>query len=327
MVISFFDITEEEQSSFASLPPGHSCSYYKDSLTVENVERIRDTEILYIRSFSLVTADILRCLPKLRFIATRSTGFDNIDIGYCKQHNIAVSHIPSYAANAVAEHTFGLLLALAHNITSCVETSRTGHYIVGPQGFDISGKTIGIVGFGNIGTRVGRIAKGFGMHILVCTKHPDVKHSKMKGVTFVSLQSLLKESDIVTFHVPLTDETHHMLNKKNISFLRKGSILLNTSRGEVIEAEAIHWALQKGVLSGAGLDVLEEEQGLKAYEYAPGSVHSEMVALNRTFMTDKRVLVTPHNAYHTKEALDTILKISAKNIAAFLKGKPINRVV
>lgn len=327
MIISFFDITDEERISFAFLPSEHSFLYNKDSLTAKNAVLVSETEILYVRSFSLVTADILRYLPKLRFIATRSTGFDNIDIEYCKQHNIVVSNVPSYATIAVAEHTFGLLLSLAHNITSCVEESRTGHYKVGPQGFDIFGKTIGIVGLGNIGMKVAVIAKGFGMRILVCTKHPEVKRSKIKGVMFVSLQSLFIESDIVTFHVPLTDETHHMLNMKNIPFLKKGCILLNTSRGEVIETKAIDWALQKGLLSGAGLDVLEEEQALKVYELTPSSVHSEVVMLNRKFMTDKRVLVTPHNAYQTKEALNTILRISAENIAAFLKGKPINRVV
>ena len=327
MILSFFDITEEERTKFSLLPSGHSYSYYVDSLTVENVKRVRNTEILYIRSFSLASATILRQLPRLRFIATRSTGFDNIDIDYCKQNKIVISNVPSYATNAVAEHTFGLLLSLSHNITSCVETSRTGHYIVGPQGYDITGKTIGIVGFGNIGTRVADIAKGFNMNILVNTKHPELKSHKIKGVTFVNFQMLLKSSDVISFHVPLTHETYHMLNMKNISFLKKGSVLLNTSRGEVIETKAIHWALQKNMLLGVGLDVLEEELALKSHESLPDSACSHVVKLNYEFMKDRRVLVTPHNAYHTKEALDTILRISAENIAAFLKGKPINRVV
>lgn len=327
MVISFFDITDEERTCFALLSSGHSCSYFKESLTIENVESIHDTEILYIRSFSLASATIIRRLPKLRFIATRSTGFDNIDIDYCKQNKIVVSNVPSYATNAVAEHTFGLLLSLAHNITSCVEISRTGRYVVGPQGFDIFGKTIGIVGLGNIGVRVAEIAKGFGMRVLVNSKHPSSKRARMHGVKFIDLSTLLKESDIVTLHVPLTDETHHMLNMGNISFLKKGSILLNTSRGEIIETQAIHWALQHEILYGAGLDVLENEQGLKEYNGGSKRGPLDITSLNYKFMIDKRVLITPHNAYHTKEALDTILRISCENIMAFLEGNPINRVV
>lgn len=326
MVISFFDITGEERECFTAVTSGHTCSYYNEPLTIRNVESIRDTEILYIRSFSLVSADILSFLPKLRFIATRSTGFDNVDIEYCKRHNVIVSNVPSYATNAVAEHTFGLLLSLAHNISSCVEISHSGHYIIGSQGFDIFGKTMGIVGLGNIGLRVADIAKSFGMRILVCTKHPKLKRHKIKGVRFVSFQTLLKESDVVTFHVPLAKDTHHMLNMDNISLLKKGSILLNTSRGEVVEIKAIHWALQNGVLFGAGIDVLEDEQGLKVYENSKNTVRSESVAFGHKLMRNKRVLVTPHNAYNTKEALDTILRISAENISAFLKGKPINRV-
>lgn len=327
MIISFFDITEDERIKFTSLPTEHMFVFHKQSLTKQNVATIKETDILYVRSFSQVTANILGRLPKLKYIATRSTGFDNIDIDYCKQRGIVVSNVPSYATNAVAEHTFGLLLSLTHNIASCVQVSRTGQYLVGPQGFDIFGKTIGIVGLGNIGVRVAEIAKGFGMRVLVNSKHPSSKRAKMHSVKFIDLSTLLKESDIVTFHVPLTDETHHMLNMGNISLLKKGNILLNTSRGEIIETQAIHWALQHEILYGAGLDVLENEQGLKEYSGGSNRGSLDITSLNYKLMIDKRVMITPHNAYHTKEALDTILRISYENIMAFLEGNPINRVV
>ena len=183
------------------------------------------------------------------------------------------------------------------------------------------------MGLGNIGVRVAEIAKGFGMRVLVNSKHPSSKRAKMHGVKFINLSTLLKESDIVTIHVPLTDETHHMLNMGNISFLKKGSILLNTSRGEIIETQAIHWALQHEILYGAGLDVLENEQGLKEYNSGSKRGPLDITSLNYKFMVDKRVMITPHNAYHTKEALDTILRISCENIMAFLEGNPINRVI
>lgn len=326
MIISLFDTAEDERLVFTSLLTGHTLSFHKESLTKQNAAGAEETDVLYVRSFSHVTADILRSLPKLKFIATRSTGFDNIDLDYCKKRRIVVSNVPSYAVDAVTEHTFGLLLSLSHNIVSCVQKTRTGSFFEGPQGFEISGKTIGIIGLGNIGSRVAQIAKGFGMHVLVTTKHPTQVRARKYGVTFVDFPTLLQKSDVVSFHVPLTEETFHMLNINTIASLKHGNILINTSRGEVIETKAIVWALQHGILYGAGLDVLENERGLKEFA-GKRLTESDITALNHKLMTDQRVLVTPHNAYHTKEAIDTILRISAENIIAFLKKKPINRVV
>ncbi len=329
MMISFFDTTVDEQALFISLlPGGHRLSFHTGSLIKENASVIKETDILYVRSFSQVTSDVLRLLPKIKFIATRSTGFDNIDIGFCKKQGIIVSNVPSYATNAVAEHTLGLLLAFAHHIVACAHKTREGSFAEGPQGFEISGKTIGIIGLGNIGSRVAQIVKGFGMHVLVTTKHPTQARARKYGVTFVDIPTLLQKSDVVSFHVPLTEETFHMLNMNNIASLKHGNILINTSRGEVIETKAIAWALQHGILYGAGLDVLENERGLKEFT-GKRLTASDITALNHNhkLMTDPRVLVTPHNAYHTKEAIDTILRISAENIIAFLNKKPINRVV
>ena len=322
MTVSFFDTTEVEQALFVSLlPRGHTLLFHTGSLTKAHARAIKDTDILYVRSFSHVTTDILRLLPGVKFIATRSTGFDHIDIGFCKHQGIIVSNVPSYASNAVAEHTFGLLLALAHNIVVCADYTRNGSFAVGQEGFEISGKTMGIVGLGNIGARVAQIAKGFGMHVIVTTKHPSSERAKEHGVIFVDLTTLLVKSDVVSFHVPLNQKTYHVLNMGNISIIKKGGILLNTSRGEVVEARAIFWALTKGLLAGAGLDVLEDEQSLKKR-----NDQSPLAIVNRRLMADERVLVTPHNAYHTKEAIDTILRLSAENIKAFIKNKPINRV-
>ncbi len=326
-MLSFFDTTADEQSLFLSLlPSGHQLLFHRGSLTKENVSAIKETDVLYVRSFSQVTSDILRLLLKIKFIAMRSTGFDNVDVGFCKKHGIIVSNVPSYATNAVAEHTFGLLFALSHHIVACAQKTRDGSFGEGPQGFEISGKSIGIVGLGNIGSRVAQIAKGFCMNVLATTKHPTLSRAKRYGVTFVDFPTLLKKSDVVTFHVPLTDETFHMLNVGNVSLLKQGSVLLNTSRGEVFETQAILRALKSGPLLGVGLDVLENEKRLKEHQDERLSA-SDIIALNQKLMADPRVIVTPHNAYHTEEAIDTILHISAQNIIAFLKGKPINRVV
>lgn len=318
MNISFFDVTDDEHRLFKSLIRGHRLTFFHESLTKKNIAVAVEADCIYVRSFSQITKGILSKLPNLRFIATRSTGFDNIDIDECRRRKIMVSNVPSYARNAVAEHTFGLLLTLAHSIVQGVQSTRTGSFVEGPQGFDITAKTLGVVGFGNIGTRVVEIAKGFGMRVFVNTRYPKRRSVKIQGVRFVDFPTLLQKCDIVSFHVPLTEETHHMLNRKNIMLLRRGSILLNTSRGEVVETKAIVWALSKGILRAAGLDVLENERELKT---------TQSDCIERRLMKDERVLVTPHNAYHSKEAIDTILRISAENILAFLNHKPIHSVV
>lgn len=318
MNIAFFDVTDNEQALFESLIAGQTLLFSRESLTLKNMTIARQADCIYVRSFSQITEDVLSHLPKLRFIATRSTGFDNIDIDACRRRKIIVSNVPHYATTTVAEHTFGLLLSLSHHIAFSSQQTKKGSFKEGPLGFEISNKTMGIVGFGAIGSQVAAIAKGFEMRILAYTTHPTPVKAKKYGVTFVDFKDLLQKSDVISFHVPLTHETHHMLSMKNITQCKRGSILINTSRGEVIETKAILWALDNGVLAGAGLDVVENERELK---------RSNRDCLERRLMKDERVIVTPHNAYHSYEALATILRISAENILAFLNHKPIHSVV
>lgn len=322
MNISFFDIENSERSIFTSAIHGHTLLFYRESLTKRNIAVAQDADALYIRSFSILTKDILSQLPKLKFITTRSTGYDNIDVSYCREKGIIVCHVPIYATNTVAEHTFALLLALSHHLFKAQQQVKQG--VVDAEslrGFEITGKTLGVVGLGNIGSRVVEIAKGFGMNILVTTKHPHLSRAKKHGVTFVEFSTLLGWSDIVSFHVPLTNETRHMINKKTITLMKKGSILINTSRGPVVETEAIVFALKRGILAGSGLDVLEDEAIFKNKRRTKGKSD-----WNRVLLSQKNVIITPHNAYNSREAIDRILRISADNIFAFLKGKPINRV-
>ena len=318
MKIAFFDVTDEEQALFGSLISKQELSFSHESLTRNSITLAKHADVVYVRSFSQITKDILSNLPRLRFIATRSTGFDNIDIEACQRRKIVVSNVPHYATVTVAEHTLGLLLSLTHNIVDSSQQTKKGSFKEGPLSSEISNKTLGIVVFGAIGSQVATIARGFDMRILVYTTHPTSSKAKKYGVTFVDFQDLLQKCDAISFHVPLTQETHHMLNMNNIALCKRRSILLNTSRGEVIETKSILWALDNGVLVAAGLDVLENERELK---------QSNHDCLERRLMKDKRVIVTPHNAYHSHEALETILRISAENINAFIRNKPIHRVV
>lgn len=321
MKIAFFDIQQSERLVFEIISANHDCLFFQSSLTKQIASTISDTQILYIRSIAKLTKEILVKLPKLQFITTRSTGFDHIDLEYCKKHKIVVSSVPTYATNAVAEHTFALLLGLSRKLLLCVNQTKNGIVDVEKlRGFELKGKTLGVVGLGNIGSQVVEIARGFGMNILVTTKHPSTSRASKYRVQFVDLHTLLQKSDIVSLHVPLTEETIHLININNITSLKNNSIIINTSRGQVVDTDALIFGLETGILKGAGIDVLEDERIFKCK-------HLNLRNSSMSLLEHKNVIITPHNAYNTKEAHQTILTISAENIGAYIKGKPINRII
>src|SRR3989344_2894165 len=196
----------------------------------------------------------------LKLIATRSTGFDHIDLTAAKARGVAVVNIPFYGENTVAEFAFALLLALSRRIIDADERVRGGAFSpAGLRGFDLGGKTLGVVGTGHIGAHVIRMAKGFGMKVLGFDAFPNAELSHTLDFSYISLPELLATADIVTLHVPYNEHTHHLINKGNIGTIKKCAYLVNTARGAVVETQALVEALQSGTLAGAGLDVLEEE--------------------------------------------------------------------
>lgn len=324
MIITFFDIQNSEKDVFKKAITGHKLIFHNQSLNSKLASLRKDTQILYIRSLSVATASILNKFPHLKLITTRSTGYDNIDLGYCRQKGITVCNVPAYASNRVAEYTFMLMLALSHRMMQSIKQMQNCRFNYNElRGFELKGKTLGVAGLGNIGSRVVEIAKGLSMNILVATKHPSPARAKKHRVKFVDFSTLLEKCDIVTLHVPLNGETTHMINKKNIVFMKKGSLLINTSRGKVVETDAVVWALEKGILEGAGLDVLEDET---IYTNNKRMGNPKIQSINRKLMQGKNVIITPHNAYNSQEAIKTILEVSAQNINAFLRGKPINTI-
>lgn len=332
MKITFFEIEQWEQEFLQFQLPGYSLSFYEEVLTKDNASSVADTEILSAFIYSALSPEILSQLPKLKLISTRSTGFDHIDITYCKKKSISVCNVPTYGVNTIAEHTFALILALSRNIILSVERTRRGDFSLdGLWGFELAGKTLGIIGLGHIGRRVAEIAKTFKMNILVTTRHPDQNLAQQLGITFVDLSTLLRNSDIVSLHVPLSPETHHLINRDNIALMKKGSMLINTARGAVVETEVVVWALEKGILAAAGLDVLEEECALKeervllTKEFLK-TCDLKIQLLNHVLLTKKNVIITPHNAFNSHEALAEILKTTVDNIASFVAGKPMNLV-
>lgn len=329
MKIAFFQIEDWEIDHIKRELVGHELFFTSDKLTVDTLPEQRDFEVVSVFVGSHVDRDVLAALPNLKLVTTRSTGFDHIDLASAQSMNIATGYVPGYGDNTVAEFAFGLILALSRKIYESVDRLReTGVYsYVGLRGFDLQGKIMGVVGTGRIGQHVVRIAKGFGMHVVAYDAFPKPELASELGFEYVSLDDLLGRSDVISLHVPYLPSTHHLINKETIGKIKKGALLINTARGAVVETDALVKALADGILSGAGLDVLEEE-GVLADEktlllYGHPEEHNLKTALTNHVLIDMpNVLVTPHNAFNTQEALQRILDTDICNIQEFI-GKGV----
>ncbi len=329
--IAFFEIKGWEKKFLKKRLEKHRLEFYNEPLKLENAKKIKDLEIVSVFIYSKINRQILQGLSKLKLIATRSTGFDHIDLRVSKQSKIAVCNVPFYGENTVAEHTFALILSLSRNIhKSYMRTMRADFSIEGLRGFDLEGKTLGVIGAGHIGLHVIKMAKGFGMKVLAYDVHQDKFLAEVLGFEYVSLEEVLKKSDIITLHTPYNKFTHHLINKDTIKLIKRGALLINTSRGGIVDTEALIEALDKKILSGAGLDVLEGEDLIKEEKqllYDPkklkalGSLVKDHILLRKD-----NVVFTPHIAFYSQEALERILETTAKNIINFLSGNPQNLV-
>ncbi len=305
-----------------------------DELTSANVPAAAaDADVLSVFVGSKVDKAVMKAMPNLKLIATRSTGFDHIDMKFAKKRKIVVSNVPTYGENTVAEHTFALILALSRKIFQSYDrTERYDFDREGLTGFDLKGKTLGVVGCGHIGQHVIKAGLGLGMNILMFDAHHDEALASQEHCTYAdSLDELLGESDVITLHVPYMKATHHLINKDTVSKIKRGAILINTARGGLVDTEALLWALNEGILSGAGLDVLEEEGDM--YEDIevmadsfPKNKDIATLLANHILISRKDVIITPHNAFNSVEALERIFNTTAKNIEAFVDGEPANVV-
>lgn len=331
MKIAFFETEEWEKKYLEKALADYQLVFNNKPLTGETASDVIDCDVLSTFIYSSLKGDVLAHFPNLKLIATRSTGYDHIDLDYCKKNSVTVCNVPTYGVNTIAEHTFALILALTRKLIPSIDRTRRGNFVLdGLRGSELAGKTLGVIGFGHIGKRVAELATAFQMNAIVYTRHPDVSYPN-SHVRFVDLPTILRESDIVSLHVPLTAETKHLLNKDNIRLMKKGSVLINTARGAIVETEAILWALEQGILSGVGLDVLEEECALKEERalltrefLATCDLKTQL--LNHVLLTKENVIITPHNAFNSEEALQEILSTTVKNIEAWQAGKPQNTV-
>ncbi|HVK04811.1 MAG TPA: NAD(P)-dependent oxidoreductase [Armatimonadaceae bacterium] len=317
MQIAVVSATAEDEAYFRERLAGHDLRFHPGAADDDWAADPGNagTECLCVFVHDRVTPRAVAALPRLRLIATRSTGFDHVAVSAAAQEGVTVCNVPSYGENTVAEYTFALILALARNLHLSYLRGKSGDFRPeGTQGFDLKEKTVGIVGMGRIGLHVARIARGFHMTILAADPYPNRVYAELLDFSYVPLEELLARSDIVTLHAPLTDSTRHLLDADAVAKMKPGALLVNTSRGGLVDTAAVLAALDSGRLCGAGLDVLENEDRL--------------ADIGESLVRDRpNLILTPHVAYNTREAVRRIRETTADNIEAFLAGRPQNVVV
>jgi len=313
--------------------PNEEITFHDGSLATFPDLTDPEAEVLCTFVESKIGEDEMKRFPALKLIATRSTGFDHIDLESAKARGVAVANVPFYGENTVAEFTFALLLALSRRIIDADERVReTGTFSHDNlRGFDLAGKTIGVVGCGHIGVHVIRMANGFGMKVLGFDVNRNDELAQTLNFTYATLSELFVNSDIVTLHVPYNAHTHHLINRKNINTFKKGSCLINTSRGAVVETDALVEGLKNDIIASAALDVLEEEGDMNDESVLLTSPHPNAEAIktaleNHYLIEHPRVIVTPHVAFNTTEAVERILNTTIENIKNFASGSPTNIV-
>lgn len=333
MKIACYEIKDWEAEYLKKKLKGHRITFTQECLCEKNL--VKDANALCVFIYSKIDNKIINKVKKLKLITTRSTGYDHIDFKNAQKKGITVCNVPSYGENTVAEHAMALLLTISRRTYEGYDRVRDGNYSPeGLTGFDLKGKTIGVIGTGKIGQHLIRMAKGFEMKIIAYDAYPNKALAKTLGFEYVKkLDDLLKKSDVISLHVPYCPATHHLINQKNIMKLKKGCVLINTARGGCVETEAILVGLRKGRLKATGLDVLEEESFLteelellsdsfKKYKNAD----IKAVLQEHMLIEHPAVIVTPHNAFNSTEALTRILDTTIDNIKAFAKKKPVNTV-
>lgn len=332
MKVAVFETEEWEQQACLRLEAAHELSCTPEPLDARTAAAYADAEIVSTFVNSKLGADILARFPSLQLIATRSTGFDHIDLDWCAAHGVAVANVPDYGDSTVAEHAFALLLAVARKLVDAVERTRRGNFSqAGLRGFELRGKTLGVIGTGRIGRRAIEIARGFGMMVIAHDLYPDAAAAARFGFRYADLDEVLAAADALTLHVPARPGTASLIGDREFGLMKPGAILINTARGNVVDVPALVRALSDGRLRAAGLDVLpqepliREEAQIFREAWTEGHDLKALVA-NHVLLRFPNVIVTPHNAYNTESAVRRIIETTLANIEAFVRGEPRNMV-
>jgi len=294
---------------------GHEWIDYNDTLSEQIVPRLQDATIAICNKLAL-REDTLSQLPKLKLIAVAATGVDNIDLDFCRRKGIAVCNTRGYAVNSLPEHALMLMLALRRNLIAYRDDINEGRWheaasfcLLDHAIGDLNGATLGIIGYGTLGQSMSRLAQAIGMRVLIA-EHKRASVVRAERTSFIDV---LRESDVISLHCPLTEETKNLIGAEELRLMKREAILINTARGRLVVDEELVSALKNGEISGAGIDVLRVEPPQK------GNVLVETKLQN--------LIVTPHNAWASKQAMQTLADQLIGNLEAFMRDEPRNRVV
>ena len=345
MIIYFVEAEPAEEDFLGLQLEEHDLRHADQLAEVE-----ADAEILSTFINSKIDTEFLDAHPRLRLISTRSQAVDHIDLEVCRARGIHVSNVPHYGDTTVAEHTFALILATSRRLRELLLTPKNKHFSYETtRAFDLSGKTLGIVGMGRIGQRVAAIAEAFQMKVIASDVKEAVGAAEALHFEFVPHEELFTRSHIISLHMPLTPETYHIINRENLALCRRGVVIINTARGALVDTAALVEALDSGQVGGAGLDVLQDERVLResASQIIAGDIvkhlRSDALAheardadrlrevqdlmLSDAVLTRANVFFTPHVAFNSVEAVARLREVTVENIKAFAAGTPINVVV
>jgi D-lactate dehydrogenase len=322
MKIAFYDTKSYDKTVFEKSPafPDFEWLFHEFRLDATTAATANGADAVCVFVNDRVDRACLEILAEqqVKLVALRCAGFNSVDLKAAKELGLSVVRVPSYSPHAVAEHALALLLTLNRKIHRAHNRVREHNFSLnGLVGFDVYGKTVGIIGTGKIGRIAAQIFRGFETRVLANDSFPSEEWAKEHNVEYTDLPTLLSQSDIISLHVPLMPETHHLLNQESISLMKSGSYLINTSRGKLIDTTAVISALKSGKLGGVALDVYEEEEGIFFED------HSDSVLLDdelSRLLTFPNVLITSHQAFLTQEALEEITRVTIGNLSALSGG-------
>lgn len=322
--IAFYDTKSYDRDYFASESAGSGLElqFHDFRLDSTTAGSAAGCQAVCVFVNDRLDRDCLQSLMRLdvHLIALRCAGFNNIDLEAARECGIRVVRVPAYSPHAVAEHALALLLTLNRKIHRAYNRVRELNFSLGGLvGFDLFGKTVGIVGTGKIGRITARILRGFGCEVIAHDPLPDLEWSDREGVKYVTLAELLAKSHIISLHLPLTPETHHLLDAQAIGRMKRGAYIVNTSRGRIVDTAAVIQALKSGHLGGVALDVYEEEEGIFFEDHSASALQDDVLSRLLTF---PNVLITSHQAFLTHEALTAIASITIDSIRRHCAGEP-----
>jgi len=328
MKIAIFSIHSFDRPFFEKIKnSNHELVYFQEQLSKETAHLAKDFDAIAIFTSDTVNVDVLQLLHSygVKYIALRSVGFDHVDLSKAAELKIKIANVPEYSPFAIAEHTVAMILALNRKlIIADNRVKRHDFSLGGLTGFDLNGKTVGIIGTGKIGSVLAKIVHGFGCNLLGYDKIEDSSLESKYDLRYTTLDELCQQSDIISLNLPLNKDTKYMINEHQISLMKNGVMLINTARGGIVNTQSVINALKSGKIGSFGMDVYENEKGIFFYDQSQIVFKDDLLALLTTF---SNVLITAHQAFLTNEALEGIVSTTLKNIDQWQKdGKSINDI-